>query len=77
MWCCTISRVIDPGEQAVKVNPYGGGTVDSGTLECSHIELTDAGRPHIRNNCYTGGLDAHEATGWLVRRNRIDRLLVR
>ncbi len=64
--------VVDPGEQAIKVNPLNGGTVDFGTLECSHLELTDAGRPHIRNNCYTGGLDAHAATGWLVRRNRIE-----
>jgi hypothetical protein len=65
-------RVVDPGEQAVKVNPIGVGTVDHSTLECSHLELTDAGRPFIRNNCYTGGLDAHQATGWLVRRNRIE-----
>ena len=65
-------HIIDPGEQAVKVNPVGEGTVDNSTLRCSLIELTDAGRPHIRNNCYTGGLDAHAATGWLVRRNRIE-----
>jgi len=65
-------HVIDPGEQAIKVNPVGVGTVDHGTLECSHLELTDTGRPFIRNNCYTGGLDAHLATGWLVRRNLIE-----
>lgn len=65
-------HIIDPGEQAVKVNPVGVGTVDDSTLQCSHIELTDAGRPHIRNNCYTGGLDAHAATGWKVRRNLIE-----
>lgn len=65
-------HIIDPGEQAVKINPVGAGTVDHGTLECSHIELTDTGRPFIRNNCYTGGLDAHLATGWLVRRNLIE-----
>jgi hypothetical protein len=65
-------HIIDPGEQAVKINPVGGGTVDNGTLECSHLELTDTGRPFIRNNCYTGGLDAHLATGWLVRRNLIE-----
>ncbi len=41
-------------------------------LQCSHIELTDAGRPFIRNSCYTGGLDAHAATGWRVWRNRIE-----
>ena len=65
-------HVVDPGEQAIKVNPVGVGTVDDSILQCSHIELTDAGRPHIRNSCYTGGLDAHGATGWLVRRNRIE-----
>ena len=54
-------RIIDPGEQAIKVNAVGAGTVDHSTLECSRLQLTDAGRPHIRNNCYTGGLDAHEA----------------
>ena len=65
-------HIIDPGEQAVKVNAVGLGTVDQSTLECSHLELTDVGRPFIRNNCYTGGLDAHAATGWVVRRNRIE-----
>lgn len=65
-------HIIDPGEQAVKVNPVGAGTVDNSTLQCSHLELTDVGRPFIRNNCYTGGLDAHAATDWLVRRNLIE-----
>ncbi len=65
-------HVIDPGEQAVKVNPEGAGTVNNSTLECSHLELTDTGRTYIRNNCYTGGLDAHAATDWLVRRNLIE-----
>jgi len=65
-------HIVDPGQQAVKVNAVGAGTVDHSTLECSHIELTDAGRTHIRDNCYTGGLDAHAATGWRVWRNRIE-----
>ena len=65
-------HIIDPGQQAVKVNAVGEGTVDNSTLECSHIELTDAGRALIRDNCYTGGLDAHAATGWRVWRNRIE-----
>jgi len=65
-------HIIDPGEQAVKVNPVGAGAVNNSTLQCSHLELTDVGRPFIRNNCYTGGLDAHAATGWVVRRNLIE-----
>ena len=64
-------RVVDPGQQAIKINPVGQGWADAGTIECSAIELTDAGRPFIRDNCYTGGIDAHAAWGWVVRRNRI------
>jgi len=64
-------RITDPGEQAIKINPVSGGFADYGTIECSLIELTDAGRPKVRN-CYTGGIDAHQAWGWSIRRNRIE-----
>jgi hypothetical protein len=64
-------RVTDPGQQAIKINPVGQGYADAGTIECSVIELTDAGRPFVRDDCYTGGIDAHAAWGWVVRRNRI------
>lgn len=60
--------VFDPGQQAIKINPANEGWVDFGTIECSHVELTDAGRPHV-TDCYTGGIDAHRAWGWVVRRN--------
>ncbi len=64
--------VIDPGEQAIKINPGAAGWyTDNGIVACSHIELTDAGRPHVRNNCYTGGIDAHQSRGWTVRDNWI------
>ncbi|NMB74824.1 MAG: hypothetical protein GYA21_06805 [Myxococcales bacterium] len=65
-------RVIDPAEQGIKINPSGAGTfADRGSVECCHIELTDAGRAQVRNNCYTGGIDGHQAWGWTVRRNTI------
>ncbi len=64
-------RIVDPGQQAVKVNPVGAGYVDDSTMECCSIELTDSGREHIRNSCYTGGFDAHQAQGWWIRHNRI------
>lgn len=64
-------RIVDPGQQAIKINPVGDGFADDGTIECSLIELTDAGRPNV-SNCYTGGIDAHQAWGWLIRRNRIE-----
>lgn len=66
-------HVIDPGQQAIKINPESTQTkfVDKGTVACSHIEMTDAGRPHV-SGCYTGGIDAHHARGWHVRDNLIE-----
>jgi hypothetical protein len=64
-------RIIDPGQQAIKVNPWDDGWVDHGIIECCDIELTAAGRAQIRDSCYTGGIDVHQAQGWVVRGNRI------
>ncbi|MFH1438836.1 MAG: hypothetical protein ABIJ56_24215, partial [Pseudomonadota bacterium] len=65
-------HVIDPGQQGIKVNrSYEHTYVDRGRIECSLIELTDEGRPHVRDNCYTGGIDAHGAWGWEIRLNTI------
>lgn len=65
-------HIIDPGQQAIKVNPIEDGWVDNGRIECSRLELTPAGRQQIRDNCYTGGIDVHKAWGWVVRRNQIE-----
>lgn len=66
-------HIIDPGEQAIKINKAGDGVyADDGEIACSHIELTDIGRPFIRNNCYTGGIDAHQARNWHIRDNLIE-----
>lgn len=65
-------RIVDPGQQAIKINAVGDGYADDGLVECSHIELTPVGRAQVRDNCYTGGVDAHAARGWVVRGNRIE-----
>jgi hypothetical protein len=71
-------RIVDGGEQFVKVNPNGDRTfwVDGGSLECSNLQLTDAGRSHVVSlpdlPCYTGGIDAHGARGWVVRGNTFE-----
>ncbi len=70
-------RMIDHGEQFVKVNPNGEltGFVDEGELACSEFRLTDAGRPMIERSpggCYTGGIDAHSSRDWVVRDNRFE-----
>lgn len=72
-------RLIDHGEQFVKVNANGSrtGWADDGRLECSYFELTDEGRPHIERNpggCYTGGIDTHGGRGWVVRGNRFENI---
>ncbi|MCX4247242.1 right-handed parallel beta-helix repeat-containing protein [Paraliomyxa miuraensis] len=65
-------RVIDPGEQGIKINASGEGFYsDGGTVACSHLELTDAGRSQV-SGCYTGGIDAHLAWGWEIRDNYIE-----
>lgn len=69
------ARLLDCGEQFLKVNPSGArdAFVDDGTVTCSHFEMTDAGRPHVERTpggCYTGGIDAHSARGWRVAENR-------
>jgi hypothetical protein len=67
-------HVVDPGQQAIKVNPLvpGGPYADFGTVACSHVEMTGAGRARVRDDCYTGGIDAHAARGWTVRDNLIE-----
>lgn len=67
-------HIVDPGQQAIKINPdaSGLGVTNDSTIECSHVELTDTGRAHIRDNCYTGGIDGHATSNLLVRRNRIE-----
>ena len=68
-------HIIDPGQQAIKINQNGTHYPDDGVVACSHIELTDAGRPRIwelNDSCYTGGVDGHQVWGWVIRDNLIE-----
>jgi len=68
-------HVIDPGQQAIKINPAGSPPAyypDDGVIACSHIELTDSGRARMGPDCYTGGIDAHQAQGWVIRDNLVE-----
>ena len=67
-------RFIDGAQQFLKINGNGARTafVDDGRVECSYFELTDEGRPFVDRSatgCYTGGINAHGARGWVVRNN--------
>ena len=70
-------HIIDPGEQAIKINQANGYFANSGIIRNSLIELTDSGRSFVENDtgngypCYTGGVDGHAADGWMVRDNEI------
>jgi hypothetical protein len=51
--------------------------VDDGRVECTRFTMTDAGRRHVERDpggCYTGGIDAHSARGWVVRQNRFESI---
>ena len=69
-------RLVDSGEQFVKANPNGSrtGWVHRSRVECSSFRMTAAGRRNIERafGCYTGGIDAHGAHRWRVRRNRFE-----
>ncbi|MEZ4219315.1 MAG: hypothetical protein R3B13_00210 [Polyangiaceae bacterium] len=71
-------HVIDPGEQGIKINANGGHYTDDGVISCSRIELTRPGAAFVQSNvssgstCYTGGVDGHDARGWVVRDNHIE-----
>ncbi len=72
-------HIFDPGQQAIKVNPYTPDNplhfTDNGVVACSRIQLTDAGRVEVWNingSCYTGGIDAHQSRGWVIRDNLIE-----
>jgi hypothetical protein len=72
-------RLLDSGEQFVKVNPNSARSAfaDAGRVECTSFRLSDRGRPHVASNflpCYTGGIDAHGARGWIVRLNRFEQI---
>jgi hypothetical protein len=66
----------DASQQFVKLNPNAARTAaaDRGRVECSDFRLTAQGRPHVSDAlpCYTGGIDAHGARGWVVRLNRFE-----
>jgi parallel beta helix pectate lyase-like protein len=70
-------HIIDPGEQAIKINTSGDYTTTRGTIQNSLIELTASGRDFVENDtsngypCYTGGVDAHTAHDWTIQDNEI------
>ena len=68
-------HIIDPGQQAIKINQNGDYFADYGEIACSRIELTDAGRTKVgelNGSCYTGGIDAHQARDWVIKDNVIE-----
>jgi hypothetical protein len=69
-------RLVDSGEQFVKANPNASrtGWAHRARVTCSSFRMTAAGRGRIERafGCYTGGIDAHGARGWRVRRNRFE-----
>ncbi len=64
---------LDSGRQSIRVEGSADDRFFSndGVVACSHLELTDEGRPQVRDACDTGGIDARGARGWLVTRTEI------
>ena len=73
-------KLIDSREQFIKINQNGGVSPSDGVIACSHFHMTSAGRNKVMTdptpgfNCYTGGIDAHTASGYHVRDNRFENI---
>jgi len=62
-------RVVDTGQQLVKVTVSKTSAADDGTVACSLMEYTDTAPSN-----YTDGVDALGTKGWVVRDNRFVRI---
>jgi hypothetical protein len=70
------ARLIDHGEQFLKVNPPGArdAWTDDGLVECSHFEMTDAGRSNVEFvgiYCAGEGLAEHAIHFWVGSRDTL------
>ncbi len=69
-------HMVDGGQQFMK-SSGGDGTIDGVVVSCSRFEMTANGRDNVwgygpqdgGTRCYTGGIDTHEATNWVVHDN--------
>jgi hypothetical protein len=67
-------HLLDAGRTAVSIAGDGVDLwVDEGSLSCSRVELTDAGRAFV-GACEIAGIDAEGASGWTVRDNQFHGL---
>lgn len=65
---------VDNAQQQLKINSDGTDSYycDDGTVSCSRFILSASGRGNVRNNCYTGGVDGHQAQNWKIRNNHFE-----
>jgi len=66
-------NLIDGGQQFMKANSADG-LIDGVEISCSRFVMTDEGRDNVwgygaeggGTTCYTGGIDTHQATNWVI-----------
>ena len=69
-------ELVDGGQQFLK-SSAGDGVIDGVQVSCSRFVMTDVGRDNAwgyggqnsSTRCYTGGIDTHASTNWIVRDN--------
>ncbi|KIG16667.1 Endo-1,4-beta-xylanase A precursor [Enhygromyxa salina] len=67
-------HLIDGGQQFIKAST-GNGSIDNVEVSCSSFVMTPQGRDNVwgygsqngQTKCYTGGIDTHDSTNWVVR----------
>jgi hypothetical protein len=64
-------RIADSRSDAIRVDSEGDAYMDNGTIGCSLVELTSAGRPGAGDDCLMGGIVLSRARGWRIHDNTV------
>ena len=67
-------HMVDGGQQFLKASPGDSAVVDNVEVSCSTFRMTADGRDNVwgygpqngGTTCYTGGIDSHDSTNWVV-----------
>ena len=65
-------HIRDSRSSAIMLDSPDASDMDDGTIGCSHIELTPAGRTDVVDGCLMGGIVLYRAHDWRIHHNLIE-----
>ena len=64
-------HLIDQAGTFVSIEATAGVYADNGVVECSSLQLTDAGRSHVPSGCPVAGIGGAQASNWQILSNTL------